>query len=658
MRARLAAILGLTLLLAAGTAAATESRGLNVKVRDTGGNTVALYKESHALVIGVSDYTNGWPPLRGVREDIPAVRDALEKQGFQVEVVTDPDRDGIDKAFRSFISRHGNAPDNRLLFYFAGHGHSLELGYGGRMGYLVGRDAPNPHTDKRGFKEKALGMQAIENYARNIESKHALFVFDSCFSGSVFDATRAIPDAIQAKTGKPVRQFITSGTADQTVPDQSVFRRQFTAALAGEADLDRDGYVTGAELGQFLETSVTNYTRRAQTPQYGKLRDPVLDKGDFVFALARPSAPEVKVAPPPSAGGAFSLDDLAKQADKLEASKRAWSTRLDEMRKAYGEAEAFERRDVSAELKAAAWERFLSAYGDDNPYSQDDEGLRDKARSRQAVQKQQVASVARVPKPPTPSPTSSSSSRRPGETFRDCTDCPEMVVVSSGSFDMGSNDGDGDEMPVHSVTIPRAFAVGKYEVTFDQWDACVSGGGCGGHKPGDEGWGRGKRPVINVSWSDAQGYVKWLNQKVRRNVRVAGGSGSGPYRLLSESEWEYAARGGTTTKWSCGDSAGCLSDVAVHPLSWPALVGSKSANGFGLHDMHGSVWEWVADCWNGSYAGAPTDGSAWTTGECSQRVQRGGSWLSRPWDLRSANRSSSTPVRYKEYGFRIARTLD
>ena len=246
---------------------------------------MALYAESHALLIGVSDYTNGWPRLRGAKEDIPAVKTALEAQGFVVEVVTDPDRRALDDAFLSFISRHGQKPDNRLLFYFAGHGHSLKLGYGGQMGYLVPREAPNPNIDAAGFLRSALAMQTVETYARAIQAKHALFMFDACFAGSVFEATRAIPEAIAAKTGRPVRQFITSGTAEQQVPDTSIFRRQFVAALSGEGDRDGDGYVTGAELGEFLETTVTNYSRRSQTPQYGKLRDPLLDKGDFVFVL-------------------------------------------------------------------------------------------------------------------------------------------------------------------------------------------------------------------------------------------------------------------------------------------------------------------------------------------------------------------------------------
>ena len=212
---------------------------------------------------------------------------------------------------------------------------------------------------------------------------------------------------------------------------------------------------------------------------------------------------------------------------------------------------------------------------------------------------------------------------RPGRVFRDCPECPELVVVPSGSFMMGSPSSesgrDGDEGPVHRVTIGYPFAVGVYEVTFGEWDACVSGGGCGGHRPDDEGWGRGRRSVINVSWDDAQGYVEWLSRKTGEE-----------YRLLSESEWEYVARAGTSTRYWWGEGIGrnranCGSDCG-DSYRYTAPVGSFSANPFGLHDVHGNVWEWVEDCRNGSYAGAPSDGTAWESGNCSRRVLRGGSW--------------------------------
>ena len=224
---------------------------------------------------------------------------------------------------------------------------------------------------------------------------------------------------------------------------------------------------------------------------------------------------------------------------------------------------------------------------------------------------------------------------------------------------MGSNDGTYIVKPVHHVTIPRAIALGKYEVTFAQWDTCAADGGCNDYqssdmrwgRSSDKGWGRGSRPVINVSWNDAQAYVSWLSRKTGKT-----------YRLPSEAEWEYAARAGTTTRYWWGDDSGhdnancrgCRS----RSDNQTAPVGSFSANPFGLYDVHGNVWEWVEDCVNYSYADAPTDGRAWVSGNCSVRSIRGGSWNSYTGVIRAANRGSMGPgVRDHSLGFRVARTL-
>jgi formylglycine-generating enzyme required for sulfatase activity len=239
-------------------------------------------------------------------------------------------------------------------------------------------------------------------------------------------------------------------------------------------------------------------------------------------------------------------------------------------------------------------------------------------------------------------------SKQAGKVFKDCADCPEMVVVPAGSFTMGSpaseSERDSDEGPQHPVTIARQFAAGKFEVTFDEWDACVRESGCG-HNPGDEGWGCGRRPVMNVSWDDAKQYVQWLSRKTGKN-----------YRLLSEAEWEYVARAGTTTAFSWGDSI-TPQQAAASSRRQTAPVGSYAPNAFGLYDVHGNVWEWTEDCWNGNYNGAPSNGSAWTSGECGLRVLRGGSWDFSPRRLRSAFRGRNDPGnRLDVYGLRVART--
>ena len=251
----------------------------------------------------------------------------------------------------------------------------------------------------------------------------------------------------------------------------------------------------------------------------------------------------------------------------------------------------------------------------------------------------------------------------PGTVFRDCPECPEMVVIPSGSFMMGSPVGGRGrwaraEGPQHGVTIGQTFALGKYEVTFAEWDACVSDGGCNGYRPKDRGWGRGNRPVIYVSWYEAKAYVAWLSRKTGKR-----------YRLPSEAEWEYAARAGTTTPFHFGSTIS--PDQANYDgrrtygsgrkgvyREKTVAVGSFPSNAFGLHDMHGNVWEWVEDCWNGSCVGAPSDGSAWTSGNCYIREMRGGSWNYGPGSLRSAFPNFDGPeARVYNGGIRVARTL-
>jgi formylglycine-generating enzyme required for sulfatase activity len=249
--------------------------------------------------------------------------------------------------------------------------------------------------------------------------------------------------------------------------------------------------------------------------------------------------------------------------------------------------------------------------------------------------------------PPRPEPARSGT--KPGDVFRDCGECPEMVVVPAGAFDMGSSDFDF-EKPEHRVTIAQPFAVGRREITFDEWDQCVASGSCK-HRPDDRGQGRGERPVTDVSWHDAKAYVAWLSQKTGRK-----------YRLPSEAEWEYAARGGTKTAYWWGREAGArfanCRECGGTPGRQTVASGTYSANPFGLFDTAGNAAEWVEDCWNDNYRGAPRDGAAWTTGQCRQRVLRGGSFDSQARYVRSASRFRyDADVRYYANGFRVVREL-
>jgi formylglycine-generating enzyme required for sulfatase activity len=244
---------------------------------------------------------------------------------------------------------------------------------------------------------------------------------------------------------------------------------------------------------------------------------------------------------------------------------------------------------------------------------------------------------------------------KPGTSFRECAkDCPQMIVVPAGQFKLGSPLTEtgryDDEGPQNEVTIPTPFAVSKFDVTFADWDACALVGGC--PRISDSDMGRGTKPVINVTLDDAQQYAAWFSKMTGE-----------PYRLLTEAEWEYAARAGATTVYFWGDEIGkgnanCVGCGNQQDGNGTAPVGSFAANQFGLYDMAGNAWQWVQDCFHSDYDGAPVDGSAWTSVNCSVNVVRGGSWVDGPRALRSANRSrSSTVNRSYNLGFRVARTL-
>lgn len=249
-------------------------------------------------------------------------------------------------------------------------------------------------------------------------------------------------------------------------------------------------------------------------------------------------------------------------------------------------------------------------------------------------------------------PARAGENLRPRTVFKDCEDvCPEMVVVAAGSFTMGSPADEADrntrEGPRHPVAFGAPFAIGRYEVTFAEYDACVADGGCL-HRPNDQGWGRARRPVVDVSWNDAQEYVAWLSRKTGQR-----------YQLPSESEWEYAARGGTNTPWHTGRAI--LTDDAniLNAFGKTVAVGAYPPNAFGLHDVHGNVQERVLDCLDTGYVGVPNDGAAAASGNCAQqRIVRGGNLASEPKDVRSASRSYDPQTsRWPGVGFRVVRAL-
>ncbi len=519
--------------------------------------------------------------------------------------------------------------------------------------------------DLDGFKAKAIDMQMMDVYARRIECKHALFLFDSCFSGSIFALSRAVPASISYKTTYPVRQFITSGSAGETVPDESIFSQQFAAALDGEADTDGDGYVTGVELGEFLHTNVINYSRDSQHPQYGKIRDPNLDKGDFVFQLPRKALPSPEEPPDVS----LDIDDLEEQAKRIEAAKAAWASTLEKMKEDLSKVKEFGKRDVPPELKIQAWERFLNTFANDNPYSQEDNQIRQEASQQvsllRSLEKRPVEPGEPEPKPSEREPEIEMARTRVGK------DGATMVLIPAGEFQMGSDEVSDQEKPIHAVYVD-AFYIDQHEVTNAQYRqfveatghkepsgfAIVDGNWKSGFQPwSDENFNRDDQPVVCVTWEDAKAYCDWAGK-----------------RLPTEAEWEKAARGGQAEiryvwgdAWPPSSGAANIADAAfkrVFPQEssiadyndgyiHTAPVGSFKPNGYGLYDMAGNVWEWCSDWFDESYYKTSPSQNPVGPGSGSYRSLRGGSWLNAPGELPLAYRLGGVPKGpYWDIGFR------
>jgi formylglycine-generating enzyme required for sulfatase activity len=247
-----------------------------------------------------------------------------------------------------------------------------------------------------------------------------------------------------------------------------------------------------------------------------------------------------------------------------------------------------------------------------------------------------------------PAVAASATPAKAGAEITDCPACPVLLSIPAGSFTMGSNSSDVSEKPAHAVSVRAPFAIGKYEVTVAQWNACADANACPrlsvASNPSPA------APVRDVSWDDAQVYIKWL----------AATSGK-PYRLATEAEWEYTARAGTSTRYWWGEQmaagkANCKDCGSPWRAEAPGKVGSFAPNPWGLYDMSGSVWEWVADCWHNSYKDAPSDAKAWDAPACSVRVIRGGSWREGAAYMVSSSRFKyDASVRHSQNGFRVAR---
>jgi formylglycine-generating enzyme required for sulfatase activity len=544
---------------------------------------------------------------------------------------------------------------------------------------------------------------------------------DACFSGDspkgmLINATSGITVTPRLPTQKNKLTILTAATGDQvaswdTENRHGLFTEHLLAALYGAADAPRygvaDGNVTVGEVEKYLSRNMSYAAKRT----YGRIQKatisgregvvlaalganhpkrPVLDAGSKQVAALPPLAkPAIRLEPiegtyvavrnanvraSPSvdaqkvttlvkgsrvhvAGKVASKDWLAVDRDG-ERLGYVYSKLLQDLEKARAEAIARAKARLAVAERAArakrdeevAWWDSIKASKNRSAFTaylvQYPKGrFAPLARLKlEELKPRLVATIVppkvAVPKPVKPTVGVYPKSYRPGDSFKDCDDCPEMVVIPPGQFQMGDLQGGGykDEKPTHNVRIGYSFAVGKFEVTQKEWYA--SG------RAKNAAWGS-RRPVVKVSWADARAYVGWLSQITGQR-----------YRLLSEAEWEYVARAGTATEYSWGDGYDPKMG-SVDLMDGPKPVGRFPPNAFGLYDVHGNAWEWVNDCWHENYSGAPSDGSAWSSGgDCKRRVLRGGSWSDNLSDRRSAVRiGGSAGSRDNDNGFRVARTL-
>jgi formylglycine-generating enzyme required for sulfatase activity len=631
------------------------------------------FGESYALVVGVNRYQGAWPNLDATRADPARMRQLLaEQEGFDLVVTLENGRasKALIETLMVDVFPDLLGPDDRFLFYFSGHGTQRGTEGVNLTGYL-------PLTASGRAYSQMISMNNLRDWDRGLAPvKQVLFLLDSCFSGMAgFQAMGGDePNLEVERLADYSHHIITAGTKDeQTIAgpawNGSIFTDSLIRGAQGYADRDwedgnrrvpRDGVVSLFELKDYINKRVASEApvqgwRKPIRPQLYPLTSD--NRGEFFFVTrekkvgGRPQAQVQQgevVAQGDGQPSGLDLEPVEREAavsgrTNVRAEPSSGSARIATL-------EAETRVYVRGKVKGRSWylvERDgqplgyvfenLLLFGDVPPVPP-----RTEPAERAPVVPQPRAVARGGPEPP----------HKAGDVFRGCPHCPEMVVVPDGEFMMGSPKSEkgrhSDEEPWHLVRIGRPFAIARFEVTFEEWEACVAGGGCGGYRPDDRGWGRGRRPVINVSWADAQAYVEWLSD-------VTGAR----YRLPSEAEWEYAARAGTAMAYWWGESSDTARANYAGRVGKTVEVGGYAPNPWGLYDTAGNVWEWVEDCWHEGYSGAPPDNSPWT-GKCSssRRVVRGGSWLGDPRDVRSAFRYGGEPGgRDLNLGFRVSRTL-
>ncbi len=653
-----------------------------------------LYTRSRALVLGASNYQHDyWRVLPGVVDDVREVSAALEEHGFEVKKVLDPDQKGMEWAFKEFLLDGSIDKSERLLVYYAGHGFTDTSPQGVKTGYILPVDAVEPGDKAFGYH--VLDLDTVHIHANRVKAHHVLFLFDSCFSGELLESCPsrgAPPPYIEAKARRPVRQFITSGQADESVPDHSIFRKHFVLALQGAADRDEDGFFTASQLYDYLFGTVVTKSEPRQHPQYGKSRKSGLDKGDFIFEvpaerLAARVQARIPDPPPPRPDFSPFRKAAAETQGQYKTRRQQWGLWVQNMEKDLQEAIEFEQQDIPLELKAPYWVKFLQAYSAEMPSLDIYADLREKTV---ALQEEAIRRLGALEAKQTRSKRRKAV-HRPGQPREFSPLKIRFRSILPGEFLMGSPEMEKDrhdDEQQHSVHLTRGFWISETPITQGQWKALMN------ENPSHFSNGGDDCPVERVNWYSAVLFCNRLSksadlescyeligcsevqreegfhcQQVLWTDPLAGG-----FRLPTEAEWEFAARAGTQTTFWTGDDLDTASANfdGNFPYRGPAQgtfrqrttsVRKFEPNPWGLFDIHGNVAEWVWDLY-ASYTPErvfdplggelPSDASF---NDCLRSI-RGGGWLDDAGSCRTADRLPAVPgYRDSNLGFRVALNL-
>ena len=563
-----------------------------------------------ALVIGNAAYPG--QPLASAANDARTMAAALGRRGYTVMQYENLSRDGLLEALQAWRSKR--APGGGNLIYFAGHG--IQTGGSVR---LLGVDAGPGQPATLMTRALELG-QVLETATPAPGGLANTIVLDSCLDnpfGAAVDSAPAPPAGVLVAYATRPGGFAADHAGQGIWTD---------ALLLSMAD------APGTDLSALLEDTAFRVAAS------GRGQQPWVDRG----AGAGPGVAQNAAWTPGHRRGVLPKDS----AEQVELT--FWDSVKDSTHASDYEAylQAYPNGRF-ATLARARIERLKAATPKAEAPKPSPAPVPDKPRP--PVAKRPADAPPATPAEPARAASVPSQLQKAGSDIRDCPACPVLAVIAPGAFTMGSNSSDPSEKPPRRLTIDTSFAIGRTEVTVEQWNACVDAGGC----PRTADAARAPNtPARDISWEDAQLYVKWL-------TKVSGK----PYRLPTEAEWEYAARGGTSSRYAWGDdmrrgNANCKDCGDPWQADGPSPVASFAANAFGLHDMNGSVWEWVEDCWHSTYKNAPADARAWIESFCPVRVIRGGSWRDGASYMPTTTRFKyDGSVRHSQNGFRVARDL-